>query len=1557
MSSRDFQAGQIRVAKLIASRSGELGSSSPSLLIYSASHASNLGGGLSDSNMLSGVGPDVFLFVSGNKNAEAFSPPGRAGLEGGTTLFGGDVVVSGTFYADKMVVELDQTTTGSMFVSGNLVVSASTTLYQGLVVNEGGGAHSSHDFRVESDGEDEALFVDASANTLYINKGESAFTTQIHNTQDVVLSVGSSGLTINEDSNSTVDFRVETNNKTHALFVDASTDQVILGSGSAVSNADVFFFVSGTQGSAKTGQRGASLFGGDLVVSGALYASSSQSGGKIELIAGGDDGTNNPMVKIEANKQSDTGVDYAMQLKSERGMMHFDAGNAVATSGMKFEAGGRGVEWDIDGTVATNPVFTVIVGESTHAQSVSLKTSDGGILIQTEGDGKKTHIDTNTSKELDSIHLDSAAGGIKLDLNDSSHKIHLDSESTADHSIHLDTKGGILFDGLDHDHHTSGSMGSDTFLYVSGGIGDRGTTKRSVSVFGGDLLTSGSVWLGLGKETVSAGDASFYVSGAIGGRNSTETTGSLYDDGIAVFGGDVYISGSIIAGYDSNDGGIEATLIRQPGNNSNKVSLQTDDIIDVILGGYSYVKAANTVPEVAINDGSQDIDFRVESNTDDRALHVDAGNDRVSMFAGTGATVTDPAPTADSVFYVSGAIEDNKAVVFGGDTFISGVLKVGGENFHPLIGDYVGGTISGSIHVTSGGLPYIVAGANVTVTSASNGQITIGSSGGGSGTVTSGSFNDRNAHYITTASLSIAGGLGMTQRASDVSPEGFFFVSGSVSATDDSDFAVSIFGGDTTVSGTLKVGGADFHYLAGASSGGTISGSIHHTSGGLSYIQGGSNVTVTSASNGQITITGAGSVGTTGTPANNQLAIWTNESTLEGVNGLQWDGANLRIGGKHLGASSAGNLRFYNDGADTNGFFIIRQADESSAASSSAAILQNRSGSIIFGIGTGSLGGVGHSFTITEMGDANNRCFFIASGSENGQILLLSGGNGNSPNVVDHGDVSFHVSGAIGSANASSGGGTSVFGGDVVTSGTIYALASDAGQPAAAFGATDGTGIGVDAHMWISGAIDSKGTAVRGTSIFGGDVAISGGLYLEERSAPGDIPDGTLVLYGKDSSGVTKLYFKNEDGEVEVGSGGSSSGGEEGWIAAANNIISTTGSVYVGTPNNANPDIILGSDGSAVFNEQGASVDFRIETNNKPNALFIDGSTDQVLILSGGGATSYNEAAGADVNFYVSGTAGSRGTSARGTTVFGGDTVISGALYVSTPGAGQDVIFYGEDSSAIGLQWDADGAEHGTLVLGQNDHGVDFQVYGETSGRYMWWDQSSDTLAVSGKFTTTNGDTTFNESSGDYDFRVESNNKTHAIFVDGGTDQLVFGDNSTIGSDSFVFVSGAIGNMGLANTFGAVTLGGDMQVSGTVCLGRATNEAANGFKNLHLGVGPNALSLAYATSDVAILLSGTIASKDSSSHRGVTVAGGDLVVSGASYFEQNITLQGDILPDSDVSRNLGSDDKRFKNIYTGDLHLRNERGDWTILEEEDYLCVINNKSGKKFRMVLDPIDD
>ena len=80
------------------------------------------------------------------------------------------------------------------------------------------------------------------------------------------------------------------------------------------------------------------------------------------------------------------------------------------------------------------------------------------------------------------------------------------------------------------------------------------------------------------------------------------------------------------------------------------------------------------------------------------------------------------------------------------------------------------------------------------------------------------------------------------------------------------------------------------------------------------------------------------------------------------------------------------------------------------------------------------------------------------------------------------------------------------------------------------------------------------------------------------------------------------------------------------------------------------------------------------------------------------------------------------------------------------------------------------------------------------------------------------------------------------------------------------------------------------------------------------------------------------------------------------HFVANSTLvstvtNAAVLPGADVTYNLGSPSLRWANIYTGDLHLRNDRGDYTLIEEEDFLSIRFNKTGKRYKFVLEPVPE
>ena len=76
-----------------------------------------------------------------------------------------------------------------------------------------------------------------------------------------------------------------------------------------------------------------------------------------------------------------------------------------------------------------------------------------------------------------------------------------------------------------------------------------------------------------------------------------------------------------------------------------------------------------------------------------------------------------------------------------------------------------------------------------------------------------------------------------------------------------------------------------------------------------------------------------------------------------------------------------------------------------------------------------------------------------------------------------------------------------------------------------------------------------------------------------------------------------------------------------------------------------------------MINHGALDIDFQVKGENDANLLRTDAGNDSIYF----GAS---ESAGTDNNFFVSGSMGSKGSSARGTAVFGGDLVVSGALHM-----------------------------------------------------------------------------------------------------------------------------------------------------------------------------------------------------------------------------------------------------------------------------------------------------
>ena len=83
------------------------------------------------------------------------------------------------------------------------------------------------------------------------------------------------------------------------------------------------------------------------------------------------------------------------------------------------------------------------------------------------------------------------------------------------------------------------------------------------------------------------------------------------------------------------------------------------------------------------------------------------------------------------------------------------------------------------------------------------------------------------------------------------------------------------------------------------------------------------------------------------------------------------------------------------------------------------------------------------------------------------------------------------------------------------------------------------------------------------------------------------------------------------------------------------------------------------SQGAVIINQNGNQTDFRVETDNKPNAIYTDGTNDIVYL---GGFPSA-EPAGTDVSVYISGSMDSK-------IVVNADMVVTGAISFAGPESG-----------------------------------------------------------------------------------------------------------------------------------------------------------------------------------------------------------------------------------------------------------------------------------------------
>ena len=339
---------------------------------------------------------------------------------------------------------------------------------------------------------------------------------------------------------------------------------------------------------------------------------------------------------------------------------------------------------------------------------------------------------------------------------------------------------------------TSGGIGTDTFLFVSGGIGKKDAAySNAVSVFGGDVHISGNLTVGGSSPGGGGGGGNQYWFET--GLNRIYSTGS------------VEVTGSL-----SVTSGISGSLTR-------------------LTDGTSYLVAGANIIVSSASNGSVTISSNASGNGQSfyRLEVVDYASVDSTISTSVGQVIF-PANEFSGSLTLRGVIANSNSLATGSV-----------QLFNITSGTYVHIGGPGVTHIYSTGtIPTIVNSVNLynaanfnnvaqsvyeLQASSSNGLYTtilggfeLRPSGSFTGvtystssyyyTYTSGTWEDGVDRLATTSSVAIAGNLGISYFADAIGTDTFFFVSGANGGKDGTVPSVAVFGGDVVISGTLHGG-------------------------------------------------------------------------------------------------------------------------------------------------------------------------------------------------------------------------------------------------------------------------------------------------------------------------------------------------------------------------------------------------------------------------------------------------------------------------------------------------------------------------------------------------------------------------------------------------------------------------------------------------------------------------------------------------------------------------------------------------------------------------------
>ena len=345
----------------------------------------------------------------------------------------------------------------------------------------------------------------------------------------------------------------------------------------------------------------------------------------------------------------------------------------------------------------------------------------------------------------------------------------------------------------------------------------------------------------------------------------------------------------------------------------------------------------------------------------------------------------------------------------------------------------------------------------------------------------------------------------------------------------------------------------------------------------------------------------------------------------------------------------------------------------------------------------------------------------------------------------------------------------------------------------------------------INGAINASGEIIAASLDISGNIDVDGVTNLDVVDIDGAVDmastlavaDTTTIV--KTASGVTKALklYNNTAGAnnrvaIDFHTASTLYGTIEGGYGATspemNFIVSSIDNLKLSTS-------------GAVFNEGSADIDFRVESNGNANMLFVDGGNDSVGIGTSAIGT-INSVAFSGVALHVKKDTLGRVVfegSSRAELILNdsGGSANQRARYVNSDGGVLSFGAYDDNGTArshlsianagpitipstvtvgVGITSDyfrnaSDSTEFNLIT--RNNAGSALYVQKPVAGTILDV-RTGNSGAGQGDAVFTVSDTLIvaNDSSGDRDFRVESNGNANMLFVDGGNDQVIIGTSS-----------------------------------------------------------------------------------------------------------------------------------------------------------------------------------